>query len=76
METCPNDNCCRSQGAVSKEAVLHSKNSIMNHGDLLTSKLCIAFDNTSYVGYSNMSFMHDTAINTLCTGDWCMTQKS
>ncbi len=35
----------------------HTK-SITNHGDLLTAKLCIAFDNMSYVGYNNRSFMY------------------
>ncbi len=29
--------------------IQHSKKSIMNHGDLLPSKLCIALDNMSYV---------------------------
>ena len=38
------------------------KKSITNHGDLLTWKLCIAFDNMSYVGYNNRSFMYYTAI--------------
>ena len=42
--------------------IIHSKKSIMNHGDLLTSKLCIAFDNMSYVGDNSMSFILDTAI--------------
>ena len=42
--------------------MIHSKKSITNHGDLLTSKLCIAFDNMSYVGYNSRSFMRNTAI--------------
>ncbi len=40
----------------------HCKKSITNHGDLLTSKLCIAFHNASYVGYNTRSFKCDTAI--------------
>ena len=43
-------------------SVLHSKKSITNHGDLFTSKLCIAFDNMRYVVYNNSSFMYYTAI--------------
>ena len=34
----------------------------MNRGDLLPSKLCIALDNMSYVGYNSRSFMYYTAI--------------
>ncbi len=34
----------------------------MDHGDLLPSKLCIALDNMSYVGYNSRSFMYYTAI--------------
>ncbi len=40
---------------------VHSKKSIMNHGDLLASKLCIALDNMSYVGY------HDITVGVSCT---------
>ncbi len=38
-----------------------SKKSITNHGDLLTSKLCIVFDNMSNVGYNSRNFMPNTA---------------
>ncbi len=34
----------------------------MNHGNLLASKICIALDNMSYVGYNSRSFMYYTAI--------------
>ncbi len=34
----------------------------MNHSDLLASKLCIALDNMSHVGYNSKSFMYYTAI--------------
>ncbi len=34
----------------------------MNHGGLITWKLCIAFDKMSYVGYNNRCFMCETAI--------------
>ena len=45
----------------SRVYMVHSKKSITNDGDLLTSKLCIAFDNMSYVGYNSGSFMDYTA---------------
>ena len=34
---------------VGLQMILHCKKSITNHGDLLTSKLCVAFDNMSYM---------------------------
>ena len=56
--------------------LLHSKKSITNDGDLLASKLCIAFDNMSYAGYNSRSFMHDTAIQMiLILHDSCLLCK-
>ncbi len=41
--------------------ITHSKKSIMNHDNLLASKLCIALG-LSYVGHNSRSFMYHTAI--------------